>query len=124
MLIRDSLIQRVVIIICRVWRVDVDHSPCIDAGDPASDWTGELWPHGGRINMGAYGGTAEASMSLSEVGNVADLNGDGVVDLVDWGLLGEKWSKEEVLLKADVNRDGVVDPRDLWVFVGEWLWKK
>ncbi len=38
-------------------------SPCIDAGDPNSDWTGETWPHGGRINMGAYGGTREASMS-------------------------------------------------------------
>ena len=43
-------------------------SPCIDAGDPTADWTGELWPHGGRINMGAYGGTPEASMSLSIVG--------------------------------------------------------
>jgi predicted outer membrane repeat protein len=38
-------------------------SPCIDAGDPNSDWSSETWPHGGRINMGAYGGTREASMS-------------------------------------------------------------
>ncbi|TKJ38685.1 MAG: hypothetical protein CEE38_02990 [Planctomycetes bacterium B3_Pla] len=45
------------------WVKDDVTSPCIDAGDPNSDWTSETWPHGGRINMGAYGGTREASMS-------------------------------------------------------------
>jgi len=38
-------------------------SSCIDAGDPASDWSLEPWPNGGRINMGAYGGTPEATRS-------------------------------------------------------------
>jgi hypothetical protein len=38
-------------------------SPCIDAGDPASDCDAELSPNGGRINMGAYGGTPQASLS-------------------------------------------------------------
>lgn len=56
------------------WVEDRVTSPCIDAGDPNSDWTGEPWPHGERINMGAYGGTPEASMSLSTVGNVVDFN--------------------------------------------------
>jgi len=46
------------------WIKDDVTSPCIDAGDPNSDWSGETWPHGGRINMGAYGGTREASMSI------------------------------------------------------------
>lgn len=45
------------------WVQDDVTSPCIDAGDPNSDWASETWPHGGRINMGAYGGTREASMS-------------------------------------------------------------
>ena len=40
------------------WVMDANTSPCIDAGDPNSDWKAELWPHGKRINMGAYGGTA------------------------------------------------------------------
>jgi parallel beta-helix repeat protein len=35
-------------------------SPCIDAGDPASDFSLEPEPDGGRINMGAYGNTPEA----------------------------------------------------------------
>ncbi|MHC4070796.1 MAG: right-handed parallel beta-helix repeat-containing protein [Planctomycetota bacterium] len=47
----------------QTWVPDDVTSPCIDAGDPNSDWTGEIWPHGRRINMGAYGGTREASMS-------------------------------------------------------------
>jgi hypothetical protein len=47
----------------KTWVQDDVTSPCIDAGDPNSDWTAELWPQGERINMGAYGGTREASMS-------------------------------------------------------------
>jgi hypothetical protein len=50
------------------WVKDDVTSPCIDAGDPNSDYSGETWPHGGRINMGAYGGTQEASMSLETQG--------------------------------------------------------
>jgi len=52
------------------WVLDDVTSPCIDAGDPNSDWTAELWPHGERINMGAYGGTSQASMSLSDAGAI------------------------------------------------------
>jgi parallel beta-helix repeat protein len=47
----------------QVWAVDDSTSPCIDAGDPASDVGDEPFPHGARINMGAYGGTCEASKS-------------------------------------------------------------
>ncbi|GAF67932.1 unnamed protein product, partial [marine sediment metagenome] len=58
----------------KTWVYDDVNSPCIDAGDPNSHWTAELWPHGKRINMGAFGGTPQASMSLSDAGNIADLN--------------------------------------------------
>jgi hypothetical protein len=50
------------------WVKDDVTSPCIDAGDPNSDYSAETWPHGGRINMGAYGGTREASMSTQTDG--------------------------------------------------------
>ncbi len=43
------------------WVTDSVHSPCIDAGDLSSNFTLEPFPSGGRINMGAYGNTAEAS---------------------------------------------------------------
>jgi hypothetical protein len=45
------------------WETDSVTSPCIDAGDPSMDTGRELMPHGGRINMGAYGGTPFASLS-------------------------------------------------------------
>ncbi len=51
----------------QTWVQDDVNSPCIDAGDPRSDWTAELLPNGELINMGAYGGTPQASMSLSTV---------------------------------------------------------
>ena len=45
------------------WVIDNTHSPCIDTGDPNSLMGDEPDPHGNRINMGAYGGTDQASMS-------------------------------------------------------------
>jgi hypothetical protein len=49
-----------------IWVLDRATSPCVDAGDPASDISNEPMPNGGRINIGAYGGTTEASLSPSE----------------------------------------------------------
>ncbi len=46
------------------WVVDDITSPCIDAGDPNTPVGDEPFPNGGRINIGAYGGTAEASKSV------------------------------------------------------------
>jgi|LSQX01.1.fsa_nt_gb hypothetical protein len=43
---------------------DAETSPCIDAGMPTDRrWIFEPEPNGHRINMGAYGGTGEASKS-------------------------------------------------------------
>jgi parallel beta-helix repeat protein len=42
---------------------DTMTSPCIDTGDPATSFEMEPAPNGARVNMGAYGGTAQASKS-------------------------------------------------------------
>jgi carboxypeptidase T len=47
----------------QTWVVDDVTSPCIDAGDPSSLLGLESMPNGGIINLGAYGGTIEASKS-------------------------------------------------------------
>jgi hypothetical protein len=47
------------------WHLDSMTSPCIDAGDPFSPVAEEPAPNGGRINLGAYGGTFRASKSAS-----------------------------------------------------------
>ena len=43
------------------WVLDSQTSPCIDAGDTASAYGNEPAPNGGRVNMGTYGNTAQAS---------------------------------------------------------------
>ena len=101
------------------WVKDDLTSPCIDAGDPNSDWSQELCPHGKRINVGAYGGTSEASMSLSDIGDCRDLNNDDLITWDDVLLLIEKWNSSDVPLKQDLNLDGIVDINDL-AFYEDW----
>jgi hypothetical protein len=47
----------------QAWVADTVTSPCIDAGDPTADVLDEPEPNRGRINLGADGGTAQASKS-------------------------------------------------------------
>jgi len=49
-----------------IWVLDKVTSPCIDGGDPRTAAINEPMPNGGRINIGAYGGTMEASLSPGE----------------------------------------------------------
>jgi parallel beta-helix repeat protein len=104
----------------QLWVKDAATSQCIDAGDPNSVWTAELWPHGKRINLGAYGGTPEASMSLSGVGNVADIDNDGLVDFNDMALLTEMWLSDQILLAEDLNRDRIVNLADFAILAANW----
>jgi len=109
------------------WVIDSITNPCIDAGDPDSDWTAELWPHGKRVNIGAYGGTDQARMSMSDAGNIANLNPD-VNDANDWvdyndmALITNQWLSSVTTepLAADLNRDGRVDFADYTILVNNW----
>jgi hypothetical protein len=101
----------------QTWIQDDVTSPCIDAGDPDSDWKAELWPHGMLANMGAYGGTLQASRSLSEAGNMADVNRDGIVDSTDMCMMVDHWHTYEPYcdIAPTPFGDGVVDVEDLIV---------
>ncbi len=104
------------------WVKDSVTSPCIDAGDPAdTGWMNELWPNGRRIDIGAYGGTVEASMSGNVIGTAADLNFDDRVDIGDFAILARGWMKDEPLLAADLTRDGRVGIEDLAAMAEEWM---
>ena len=68
------------------WVQDEVTSPCIDAGDPNGPIGSEPLPNGGRVNMGAYGGTEEASKSYFGTPICAEpipgaINGNSKVDL-------------------------------------------
>lgn len=78
------------------WVQDDVTSPCIDAGNPADPVGHEPFPNGGIINMGAYGGTAEASKSyfgepVCEIVIAGDINGDCRVDWKDFALMALHW---------------------------------
>ena len=80
----------------QTWIVDDVTSPCIDAGDPKGPIGFEPFPNGGIINMGAYGGTAEASKSyfgepLCETVVAGDINGDCRVDYNDLAIMAFHW---------------------------------
>ena len=50
------------------WVNDTETSPCVDGGVPESDFANEPSPNGGRVNVGIYGNTNQASKSeISEV---------------------------------------------------------
>jgi len=84
------------------WIQDDVTSPCIDTGDPMSPMGAESFPNGGFVNMGAYGGTAEASKSyfggpICETIIAGDINGDCQVDRTDLEIMALHWTDEEPL---------------------------
>lgn len=104
------------------WTQDDVTSPCVDAEGPNSVWAAELWPHGKRKNMGAYGGTAEASMSQLDIGSIANLDGDvnDIVNFADLALFIDKWCYEGCLMAEDLNRNGIVDFQDFAIMAFQW----
>jgi hypothetical protein len=82
------------------WVKDKVTSPCIDAGDPMTSIGHEPFPNAGSVNMGAYGGTTQASKSwfnapLCETIITGDINGDCRVDFKDFRLMALNWLKGE-----------------------------
>ena len=63
-----------------VWVIYDSESPCIDQGDPVVDYSNEPMPNGGRLNIGAYADTFEASKSGTGV--VLQVNSPGVDDIL------------------------------------------
>jgi alpha-L-fucosidase len=105
------------------WVKDDVTSPCIDAGDP-NNCLGvhEPYPNGFVINMGAYGGTAEASMSLS-----LDKCDPGWGPYNDWVKVGEPvcWRyRRQCHGDADCKPQGKqkywVSTNDLDVLIAAW----
>lgn len=82
------------------WVQDDITSPCIDAGDPMSPIGPETFPNGGFVNMGAYGGTPEASKSYFGepiCGSIiaGDINGDCQVNRADLEIMALHWTDPE-----------------------------
>jgi hypothetical protein len=103
------------------WTKDEVTSPCIDAGNPGCPLGDEPAPNGNRINMGAFGGTAEASKSPEGWSLLADLNNDGICNFDDFAYQAKDWQETASRQPGDLNRDGTVNRADLALVVYDWL---
>jgi len=118
------------------WTYDDVTSECIDAGNPGSALGNEpmtlpvdstnRWGRNYRINMGAYGGTAEASMPPPDWYNIADMTNDKAVDIEDLLIFAGIWLDTYLDtgpdLPADLNRDKAVNLQDFSILCENWLW--
>jgi len=102
------------------WVMDYVSSPCIDAGNPGCTEANEPTPNGNRINMGAYGGTAEASKSPAYWRSIADMTNDWIVDSNDLKVFADYWLNAGECLPGDFDRSLFVDFNDFAILGGQW----
>ena len=114
------------------WTYDYVTSRCIDAGKPGSlladeeltimpDDPDNEWGVNLRINMGAFGGTGQASMPPHGWALLGDLNNDGKIDYVDLAEQAEDWLTSASEQAGDLSRDGVVNMVDFVALADDWL---
>lgn len=111
----------------RTWVWDSVTSRCIDAGCPSSFLGEEPLDLQGfddrgvnlRIDIGAYGGTGQASMGPYNWALQSDLDNDGIVNFYDFAEYANLSAGDSNL--SDINRDGLNNFGDLLVIADEWL---
>jgi hypothetical protein len=103
------------------WGRDDVTSLCIDAGNPGYPLGDE--PNDAnnvRINMGAYGGTAEASKTPAHWSLLADLTNDGKVTFADVNPQVQDWLNSGNNLPGDLDRNGIIDIADFALLALDW----
>ncbi len=113
------------------WDYDDVTSRCIDAGNHGSPLGDELlsvpddpnneWGQNLRIDMGAFGGTAEASIPPYDWALLGDLTNNGIVNLEDFAYQAADWLNSADQQPGDLNRDGLIDIDDLALLIDDWL---
>ncbi|HPS56307.1 MAG TPA: hypothetical protein PLP05_11980, partial [Sedimentisphaerales bacterium] len=113
------------------WTYSYLTSICIDAGNPGSPLADELltipddpnhdWGENVRIDLGAYGGTAQASMPPYNWTLLGDLNNDAKVNYKDLFYQMEDWLESAAEQPGDLNRDGIIDMVDFALLSSDWL---
>lgn len=94
----------------------------IQSGQPCTDQDPENPPDPDDppIIPGAFGTRYEVSLSCGTCTPSPDLNGDGVVNGADLGLLLSAWGSTGAGIVGDLNADGVVDGADLGALISAW----
>ena len=113
------------------WVWDGTTSYCIDAGNPGMALGAEAvsvphdpngtWGRNVRVNMGAYGGTAEASMAPPGTCLLGDLNNDGKVHYDDLGRLMRSVRTYAQGMPTDLDHNSRIDKKDISLLMRDWL---
>ncbi|OHB61373.1 MAG: hypothetical protein A2Y12_11525 [Planctomycetes bacterium GWF2_42_9] len=113
------------------WTWDYSTSRCIDAGNPGCSLSDEAitiprdpdneFGVNLRINMGAYGGTVQASMAPPGYGLLSDTDNNGRTDINDLNLLIDMWLDTGDKLNTDFDHDGNIDFVDFALLATEWF---
>jgi len=98
-------------------------SPCINAGDPSGDYSGQT-----DIDDEPRLMRDRVDIGTDEVNEKqADFTRDGVVNVVDFAIFSHSWrtgtGDEQWYVLCDLFEDGQIDLDDLAEFVNDWLWQ-
>ncbi len=106
----------------------VENSPLIDAGDPARAFSGEPAPNGGRVNIGRYGNTEEASKTPTNgTLTLISFNDGGRASGTNVGAI---WLARGAATSATVSISYSADGGNTWTLLtngisatsGYWAW--
>jgi hypothetical protein len=103
------------------WAKDSVTSLAIDSGNPGCPQGDE--PNDAnnvRINLGAYGGTAEASKTPANWHSIADITNDWLVDYNDLSIFVDYWLEAGQCIPSDLDHSQPVNLEDFSIFAGEW----
>jgi hypothetical protein len=103
------------------WVKDANTSVCIDAGNPGcplGDEPNDI--NNVRINMGADGGTTQASKTPAGWRSLADMTNDWQINLDDVKVFTSYWLMTGQCLPGDLNRNQTVDFKDFAIFAEKY----
>ncbi len=69
---------------------------------------------------GGGGGGGSVITTQNNTSVIGDINGDGVVNILDFNMLLVQWGKTGSSLSADLNHDGVVGILDFNILITHW----
>ncbi len=90
------------------------------AAGATGSWICSTWELGGAGDADLVGQRLNADGTLGMLPLVGDINGDGVVNGADLGLLLGAWGPVGAGNPADLNGDGIVNGADLGLLLGNW----
>ena len=74
-----------------------------------------------RINVGPFGGTAEASIGPAGWALLADISNNGIVNLEDFSIFAADWLDSQENCPGDLTHQNGVTLDDLILLVNDWF---